>query len=226
MAEDSKLGGSRAVGIAGGGGVGMFLTQLAPLIVDETKRNIYIAAIPFFALILGEIFTFLTKLVSLDAEKIRVRIRLKFLKFKLWRGKNDQSVSQELRDLAEKRYNIIKGIEMGVYDIDTYFQQAAVPTPSVAPVQPVAASTPGVAPVQPVAASTPGVAPVQPVAASTPGVAPVQPVAASTPSVAPVLPVAASNPGVAPPQTVTAAAPAMSISPSQSEPPPSTQETN
>ena len=32
MAEDSKAGGSRAVGIAGGGGVGMFLTQLAPLI--------------------------------------------------------------------------------------------------------------------------------------------------------------------------------------------------
>ena len=114
----------------------MFLTQLAPLIVDETKRNIYIAAIPFFALLLGEIFTFLTKLVSLDADKIRVRIRLKFLKFKLWRGKSDMSVSEELRTLAEKRYNIIKGIEMGVYDIDMYFQQVAAPAPDLAPTQP------------------------------------------------------------------------------------------
>ena len=136
MAEDSKAGGSRAVGIAGGGGVGMFLTQLAPLIMDETKRNIYIAAIPFFALLLGEIFTFLTKLVSLDADKIRLRIRLKFLKFKLWRGKSDKSVSSELRALAQQRYDIIKGIEMGVYDIDMYFQQATAPAPSLAPRQP------------------------------------------------------------------------------------------
>jgi len=136
MAEDSKVEGSRAVGIAGGSGVGMFLTQLAPLIIDETKRNIYIAAIPFFALLLGEIFTFLTKLVSLDADKIRVRIRLKFLKFKLWRGKTDKSVSAELRALAEKRYNIIKGIEMGVYDIDMYFKQTAAPTPDLATAQP------------------------------------------------------------------------------------------
>ncbi|EAO1993158.1 hypothetical protein E0G79_25930 [Salmonella enterica] len=144
MAEDSKVNGSRAVGIAGGGGVGMFLTQLAPLIVDETKRNIYIAAIPFFALLLGEIFTFLTKLVSLDADKIRVRIRLKFLKFKLWRGKSDMSVSEELRTLAKKRYDIIKGIEMGVYDIDMYFQQVSTPAPelvSTKPEQPPLAST-------------------------------------------------------------------------------------
>ncbi|EBG0543872.1 hypothetical protein FIG92_17470 [Salmonella enterica subsp. enterica] len=144
MAEDSKVNGSRAVGIAGGGGVGMFLTQLAPLIVDETKRNIYIAAIPFFALLLGEIFTFLTKLVSLDADKIRVRIRLKFLKFKLWRGKSDMSVSEELRTLAKKRYDIIKGIEMGVYDIDMYFQQVSTPVPelvSTKPEQPPLASS-------------------------------------------------------------------------------------
>lgn len=135
MADENKSGGKRAIGIAGGGGVGAFLTQLAPLIIDETKRNIYIAAVPFFSLIIGEIFTFLAKLVSLDADKIRLMIRLKFLKFKLWRGKNDLSISPELRELADQRYNIIKGIEMGVYDIDMYFQHKAVPATNVLPQQ-------------------------------------------------------------------------------------------
>ncbi len=137
MAEESDAkaqSGSRAIGMAGGGGFGVFLTQLAPMFADETYRNIYLAAIPFFSVLLAEVFTFITKLVSLDANRIRLICRLKVLKLKLYFGKDNLKISSELRAIAQQRYDIIKGIEMGIYSIDDYFNtQPKIPACSVPP---------------------------------------------------------------------------------------------
>ncbi|MDC9591689.1 hypothetical protein PSI23_21005 [Xenorhabdus sp. XENO-10] len=126
MAETKNKKSSRLVGITGGGGLGTILIQMAGMINDPTMKNIYLSAVPFFSLLLGGIFTFIAETCSLDANYIRKRIELKFTKWVLRRGIKT-APTDDLRSLAEQRYNIILGIEIGVYNIDDYLKTATPP---------------------------------------------------------------------------------------------------
>ncbi|WP_052059351.1 hypothetical protein [Pantoea rwandensis] len=127
MADEEKKEGNRAVGVLGGGGLGTFILHFAPMFKDEAKREIFIAAVPFISVLLSEIFTFITALVSLDAQSVRLRIRLKFLKWRLYWGKKNKSVSQDIRDIAQRRYDVIVAFEMGVYTLEYLIQILAQP---------------------------------------------------------------------------------------------------
>ncbi|MHA0982408.1 hypothetical protein ACR9GO_07230 [Kosakonia cowanii] len=129
MADEEKKEGNRAVGALGGGGLGAFILHFAPMFKDQTNREIFIAAVPFISVGLSELFTFFTALVSLDAQSVKLRIRLKFLKWRLYFAKNNMSVSQEIRELAQSRYDVIVAFEMGVYNLD-YLQQTLAQPPT------------------------------------------------------------------------------------------------
>ncbi|ENG4184580.1 hypothetical protein [Providencia sp. PROV020] len=125
MVDDFKKDGNKAVGIAGGSGVGAILIQLAEM-VNSDYRNIYIACVPFIAVLLSEFFTFITALVSLDPKMLRIKIRLKIIKWKLYWGMR-KDIKPELKELARQRYDTIIGIEMGVYSLDDFFN--TIPKP-------------------------------------------------------------------------------------------------
>ncbi|MGC0794321.1 hypothetical protein WKG85_03305 [Pantoea agglomerans] len=136
-----KKEGNRAVGVLGGGGLGTFILHFAPMFKDETNREIFIAAVPFISVFLSEIFTFFSALVSLDAQSVRLRLRLKFLKWRLYWAKKNTSVSQEIRDLAQRRYDVIVAFEMGVYNLDYLKEVLAQPPTATAPAATAPAAT-------------------------------------------------------------------------------------
>ncbi|EOE5507780.1 hypothetical protein ACKJUJ_003177 [Cronobacter sakazakii] len=162
MADEEKKEGSRAVGVLGGGGLGTFILHFAPMFKNETYREIFIAAVPFISVVLSEIFTFFSALVSLDAQSVRLRIRLKFLKWRLYWAKKNKSVSSEIRDLAQRRYDVIVAFEMGVYTLG-YLKEVldqsptAIPPAATAPAATAPAATAPGATAQ--AATAPGATP-------------------------------------------------------------------
>ncbi|WP_210517592.1 hypothetical protein [Pantoea ananatis] len=133
MADEEKKEGNRTVGVLGGGGLGTFILHFAPMFKDPDNREIFIAAVPFISVLLSEIFTFITALVSLDAKSVRLRIRLKFLKWRLYWTRKNRAVSQEIRDLAQSRYDVIVAFEMGVYNLDYLTQTLAKPPTATPP---------------------------------------------------------------------------------------------
>lgn len=135
MAEEEKPSGSKLVGIAGGGGVGAFLIKFAVLVSDPFMRDLYLSSVPFFSLILGHIFTFLSAVVSVDASATQTMFRLKFLKWKLYWGMKNLKASPQIRELARQRYDVIIGIEMGVYSI-TSLSELMQPAPAIIPTSP------------------------------------------------------------------------------------------
>lgn len=54
MPEQKKTSG-KAVGVTGGGGVGLFLIKLASFITDPTWKDLYIASIPMVSILLSEV---------------------------------------------------------------------------------------------------------------------------------------------------------------------------
>ncbi|CAI2535564.1 Uncharacterised protein [Serratia liquefaciens] len=130
MSEQKKTSG-KAVGVTGGGGVGLFLIKLAVFIKDETWRELYIAAIPLVSILLGEAFTFAWTIYAIDPQEVRLRRRLKCLKKQVKSVLDDTEspISQEMRDKAQARYDVICGIEMGLYPlsiVDTLNDKAAL----------------------------------------------------------------------------------------------------
>ncbi|WP_272515454.1 hypothetical protein [Providencia sp. PROV214] len=131
--EQNKSTGGKAIGIAGGGGAGAIIIQLIEVIgVNPEYKNIYIALVPAISVILSEFFSFIVILISLDPNKLRFRIWLKITKWRLWWGMR-KKISTELKELAESRYNICVGIEMGIYKMEDYWNSA--PAPSSSPAQ-------------------------------------------------------------------------------------------
>ncbi|EMJ7518895.1 hypothetical protein RGL88_000377 [Providencia rettgeri] len=131
--EQNKSTGGKAIGIAGGGGAGAIIIQLIEVIgVNPEYKNIYIALVPAISVILSEFFSFIVILISLDPNKLRFRIWLKITKWRLWCGMR-KKISPELKELAESRYNICVGIEMGIYKMEDYWNSA--PSPSSSPAQ-------------------------------------------------------------------------------------------
>ncbi|EJD6367744.1 hypothetical protein M0H72_RS02695 [Providencia rettgeri] len=127
--EQNKSTGGKAIGIAGGGGAGAIIIQLIEVIgVNPEYKNIYIALVPAISVILSEFFSFIVVLISLDPNKLRFRIWLKITKWRLWWGMR-KKISPELKELAESRYNICVGIEMGIYKMEDYWNTAPAPAP-------------------------------------------------------------------------------------------------
>ncbi|MCA6962280.1 MULTISPECIES: hypothetical protein [Pectobacterium] len=142
MADEDKKEGNRAVGVLGGGGMGAFILQFAPMFDDPVTKDIFVAAVPFISVFLSEFFTFVTAVFSLDAQSVRLRFRLKMLKWKLYWGKKNKSVSQEIRDLAQKRYDVIVAFEMGVYSLEYLNHMLAHPPAANTQPEPTVANPP------------------------------------------------------------------------------------
>ncbi|EOV8087978.1 hypothetical protein ACOMXT_001789 [Providencia rettgeri] len=126
MGNELTGSGNKVIGVAGGGGAGVFLIHLIGLLdISQDLKNIFIACIPFVSVFLSELFTFITALISLDPQKLRFKLWLKLKKRKLRSGMKDKSICKELRDKAKDRYNICVGIEMGIYKIEDYWKISA-----------------------------------------------------------------------------------------------------
>ena len=109
----------KAVGVTGGGGVGLFLIKLASFITDPTWKDLYIASIPMVSILLSEVFTFAWTIYAVDPQEIKLKRRLKALKKQAEAVLNAPSspVSPEMREKAQARYDVICGIEMGIYPL-------------------------------------------------------------------------------------------------------------
>ena len=118
MPEQKKTSG-KAVGVTGGGGVGLFLIKLASFITDPTWKDLYIASIPMVSILLSEVFTFAWTIYAVDPQEIKLKRRLKALKNQAEAVLNAPSspVSPEMREKAQARYDVICGIEMGIYPL-------------------------------------------------------------------------------------------------------------
>lgn len=118
MPEQKKTSG-KAVGVTGGGGVGLFLIKLASFITDPTWKDLYIASIPMVSILLSEVFTFAWTIYAVDPQEIKLKRRLKALKKQAEAVLNAPSspVSPEMREKAQARYDVICGIEMGIYPL-------------------------------------------------------------------------------------------------------------
>ncbi|MBO1109402.1 hypothetical protein [Plesiomonas shigelloides] len=112
---DDKKGGGKALGITGGGGAGVFLLKFAGLISDPTLRDLYISAIPIVSVLLSEVFTLAWVIYGFDPKELRVKRRLKKLKRQAEAVlKSDPPVSQDIKEKAQARYDVICQIEMGI----------------------------------------------------------------------------------------------------------------
>ncbi|MBD8116848.1 hypothetical protein IFR07_08050 [Pantoea agglomerans] len=118
MPEEKKTSG-KAVGVTGGGGVGLFLIKLAGFVSDPTLKDLFIASIPMISILLSEVFTFAWTIYAIDPQEVRLKRRLKELKKQAEAVLNATSppVSQDMRNKAQDRYDVICGIEMGIYPL-------------------------------------------------------------------------------------------------------------
>jgi len=117
MPEQKKTSG-KAVGVTGGGGVGLFLIKLSGFIADPVWKDLYIAAIPLVSILLSEAFTFAWTIYAIDPQEIRLKRRLKALKKQTEAVLNSTSpMSTEMREKAQERYDVMCGIEMGIYPL-------------------------------------------------------------------------------------------------------------
>ncbi|MEX9929495.1 hypothetical protein AB7W91_21040 [Providencia rettgeri] len=122
MGDDQNKGaGSKAVGMAGGGGAGVFLMQLADMI-NADYRNLYIATVPIIAVMLSELFTFISALVSLEPQKLRFNIWLFFNKRRLKKAIDSGKLPPQLLKQAEARYGVCIGINAGIYKPEDYWK--------------------------------------------------------------------------------------------------------
>ncbi|MEQ5327020.1 hypothetical protein [Proteus sp. fly-1008] len=130
--EQNKGTGSKAVGIAGGGGAGAILMHLADMI-NADYRNLYIAVVPVIAVMLSELFTFISALVSLEPQRLRFNIWLFFNKRRLKKAINNGNLPPELLEQAEIRYGICMGIEAGIYKPEDYWKHVEKTTENIDP---------------------------------------------------------------------------------------------
>ncbi|MDC9612324.1 hypothetical protein PSI19_00160 [Xenorhabdus khoisanae] len=136
MSDEQALStGNKAIGVAGGSGAGVFLLQFAEMISAD-YRNMYIASVPFVAIILSELFTFVTALITLDPQKLRFKIWLFFNKRRLRRAINGGSLNSEMLAKAQTRYSICVGIDAGLYNPEDYWKlvdEASSTPPAISP---------------------------------------------------------------------------------------------
>lgn len=141
--------GNKTIGVAGGSGAGAFLLQFAEM-VSPDYRSIYIGSIPFVAIMLSELFTFVTALIALDPQKLRFKIWLLFNKRKLYRAIKSGGLSPTMLEQAKTRHSICVGISAGLYKPEDYWklvdeassQPVVPPTPTPEPAPPVPTPTP------------------------------------------------------------------------------------
>ncbi|MEN4168421.1 hypothetical protein [Serratia marcescens] len=132
--SEQKAGSGKAVALTGGGGIGIFLIKLCALIQDPTYRDVCIASVPVVSVLLTELFSFTWVIYALDPKQIRLQRELKRIKKQVQESLSDENLSAEMREKAQARYDVIKGIEMGIYPIT--FLDTGTPSATSSPKQP------------------------------------------------------------------------------------------
>lgn len=152
MSDEQGIGtGNKAIGVAGGSGAGAFLLQFAEMLSPDYK-NIYIASIPFIAIMLSELFTFVTALIALDPQRLRFKVWLFFNKRKLGKAIKSGDLNPAMLEQAKTRHSICVGIKAGLYKPEDYWKLVdeasshpvvtPTPTPTPEPTPPVPDPTP------------------------------------------------------------------------------------
>ncbi|WP_338860073.1 hypothetical protein [Xenorhabdus griffiniae] len=118
MSEQKKAS-SKLLSVAGGGGIGMFLMKLPLFSSNPVLRDAYMAAVPLISIALSELFSFAWTIFAIDPHEVRLRRKLRHIKVQLKSNLDDESnsMSPDMRLKAQKRYDTICGIEMGIYPL-------------------------------------------------------------------------------------------------------------